>query len=296
MRRVVRLKQHRAGTDDFLVPPDKYLAKTDGSLEQRPYRRRTTQDGFLDTGLEIDPDKPTIFLVGGSFVEGMYCDEDARFPAVAMRLLDANVVNAGYSGMTALQQLTVISSKLVGLAKQNDAICIFNPMSDVSVLRTPGSYWTSGKLYTPIQPPHGSVLFPSLNHLRVLLDASISISRGMGLKTAVVASPYRKTNFDSDAWVRRLYRQNKEAHQTSQIMGDEISQTVKATARSTQVPALDLHSLLAQRDELFYDELHLNSMGHAEVGRLLADFLAVHLDISKLDTSASPNSSASALG
>lgn len=272
IKRTVRLKQQPAGIDDILVPPDIYIEKTDGSLAQVGYRRRTTTDGYLETGVEVVPGRPTLFVLGGSFVESMYCPESERFVSRLAQDSGWNVLNGGYSGMTTLQLVVAVLSKIAGQAKEGDCLLAFVPLSDINPLLKQGSYWLSDSTYTAIQPALGSELEPSTTHLSALLKCMESFTRHMGLKMILGVSPLRDCAFDQ-AWIRNLYRRNSLAFSNARRVAGEINETVRREAHELGLDILDVDAYLEGNPNFFYDELHLNQNGQAEVARFASERL-----------------------
>ncbi|OFU54971.1 hypothetical protein HMPREF3120_05280 [Corynebacterium sp. HMSC11D10] len=273
MRRTVRLKEQPIGKNDEVTPPDTYLVKTDGSLEAVPYKRVSTVDGFLDTGVAHKLGQPTTFIVGDSFVEGMYCDESRRFVAQLAQRLPVNVMNAGYSGMTTLQLLTVVMSKIAGLSQPGDRLVAFVPQSDINPLLSERGYWNATKLYSSVQPPFEANRESSIDDLGALLAALKMFCDGMGIELILGTSPHRVSDFDSEEWVRNLFSNNKLRYENAREKAYEIVEAVRECAEVLGVPLIDLHGKFHARTEFFYDELHLNHAGHDAIAEFIESAL-----------------------
>lgn len=269
----MRLKEQPIGINDEVTPPGTYLAKTDGSLEAIPYKRVTTAHGFLETGAPHKPGQPTTFIVGGSFVEGMYCDADRRFVAQLAQRLPVNVLNAGYSGMTTLHLLTVVMSKIAGLSNPGDRLVAFVPQSDINPLLKEHGYWNHTKLFSSVQPPFEATRQASLDDLSTLLSTLKTFCVGMGIELILGTSPHRVSDFDSEQWVRNLFSNNKASFENARDKAYEIVDAVRESAEGLGVQLIDLHGEFHTRPELFYDEVHLNQNGHDEIARFIESAL-----------------------
>lgn len=274
MKRTLRLKEQPIGKDDEVIPPPKYLEKTDGSLEAVPFRRVSTLHGFLDTGVPHKPGQSTTFIVGDSFVEGMYCDESRRFVAQLARRLPMNVVNAGYSGMTTLQLVTMVMCKIAGLSNPGDRLVAFVPQSDINPLLMEHGYWNHTKLYSSVQPPFEATRQAAMNDLAALLASLKAFCDAIGIELILGTSPHRVSNFDSEVWVRNLYSNNKLLYEKAREKAYEIVELVRNWAETLDIQMIDLHKEFHEQSELFYDELHLNHAGHDEVTRFLLTVLS----------------------
>lgn len=270
MKRIIRLKEQPIGLSDELTPPESYLLKTDGSLPAVAFKRVTTSEGFLDTGVPFSGDQPTTFVIGGSFVEGMYCDADRRFVAQLARRLPFNVLNAGYSGMTTLQLVTCVMNKIAGLSSPGDRILAFVPMSDINPLLQESGYWTSSKVYTPVQPPIESTRVASIEDLAALLAALKAFCDGMGLDLVVGTSPHRVSDFNSEGWVRNLFNRNSSQFMRARAKAYEIISQVRKSTIELGIPIIDLHAEFSDHPEWFYDEVHLNHVGHDRAAEFLS--------------------------
>lgn len=275
MKRSIRLKEHRIGLNDFVEPSAEYLSRTDGTLEARPYRRVSTPDGFLSTGVPIEWERPSIFVLGGSFVEGMYAEEDRRFVAQLARTFPQNVINSGYSGMTTLQLVSALLNKIVGLSKPGDTVLAAVPLSDVNPLLGSQGYWTSNKTYTPIVPGFASNRPGSISDLASLLHILSSVCISFEIDLQLIVCPHRKSDFSREAWVRLLYRRDRARFERARDKAYEIIDTARTVAADLSLKTIDLHEEFHHQGEFFYDELHLNHLGHDAV----ADFISRKLRV-----------------
>ena len=120
MARVIRLKEQQQNRIRPAHPtPLHYLkASPDGSVDDVDFEFETDGNGFIKTGADVVLGRQNFFCVGGSFVESSFANPKERFVARAAHALDANIFNAGYSGMTLLQACVMIMTKLPTIASK----------------------------------------------------------------------------------------------------------------------------------------------------------------------------------
>jgi len=276
-RRTIRLKEHApSSSGEWLAAPE-YLALTDGSIGPGPYPWATDEHGFLLGGAAHDPGRRTVYCLGDSFVESSFSAPEERFVARASRLVDANLVNAGYSGTTTLQLAIALLAKIAGVARRGDVVVAFAPKSDVSALLTPGGYWTGNRTYTPIQPGAECARPVSRDDERALLECVAAFARGVGLDLVIATSAHRSCDFSTEGWIRDVYRRDRERFERFERMKAQIDDVARETAADLGVPCFDLHRELGGDPALFYDQLHFNAAGQRRGAEALARFLERHL-------------------
>ncbi|WP_155757956.1 hypothetical protein [Acinetobacter rudis] len=79
MKRYIRLKERSAITR-IHTPPEDYL-KIRPTLVSENYFEHTNRDNFLSAEVAIES-KNKAFILGGSFVENIYCESNSRFCSV----------------------------------------------------------------------------------------------------------------------------------------------------------------------------------------------------------------------
>lgn len=278
-KRFIRLKEHQPSKSGSWTPSEDYRDRTDGSLPETSFEYHTLPGGFLDTGTEHSDDLPSVFIIGGSFVESSFSTEKQRFPAQLDAMLRThNVVNAGYSGTTTLQAVLLILGKIPIYAKRNDTILLFIAKSDANALILDGGYWNNSKAYSPIVPiDFESAWESSGEELESLLKAVSTFAKGIGLNLLIATSPHRNGDFSSDKWLRLAYRRNRAVYEKRVEMRDYLDTQVREVIPGLEVPFLDLSAMFTNRDELFYDEMHLNEHGQKEVSEAVLQFLEENL-------------------
>ncbi|APT85671.1 SGNH/GDSL hydrolase family protein [Corynebacterium aquilae] len=272
-KRFVRLKE-QSSSSEFWEPTERHLELSDGTLEQKRYGFTLDSNRFIETGVPIKEDLQSIFVLGDSFVESTFADPEVRFVAQAARLIpEANVFNAGYSGTTTLQLLTVLINKIAGLAKSGDVVVICLPMSDGSALLESGHYWNASERYAPLVPGVQGQPSSWAEDVVPLLSTAFHFCRALGLEVLLVVSPFRKADFSTEGWFRAMYKRNRANYERKKEIMERLQEDARAVAAREGVPVLDLEKLVASEAENFYDELHLNVRGQNKVSEMLAGFI-----------------------
>lgn len=275
----MRLKEHQPLKTGAWTTQQDYLDRTDGSLAEGTYEYEALPGGFLGSGTELSNGLPTIFMVGDSFVESSFSSPELRFVSqLDSGITTHNIVNSGYSGTTTLQAVLLILGKLPVYAHKNDTVLLFIPKSDANTLPLDGGYWNSSRTYSPIVPNDFETSWQaSPGDLESLLKAVEVFLKGIGLRLLIATSPHRNGDFSNDGWLRLAYRRNRTAYENRVQLRKSLDEQVRAIASDLDVPLLDLSKLYSNRDELFYDELHLNNTGQLEVVGSISEFLKNNL-------------------
>ncbi|QNE90245.1 SGNH/GDSL hydrolase family protein [Corynebacterium incognita] len=237
----------------------------------------TDGNGFVVTGVDTDPEKPSLFFVGGSLVESSFSHPQDRFVSKVAKSVDWNVFNAGYSGTTLLQSCVMIMVKLPMLAKAGDTIMLFVSQSDANAARSQGGYWTNNSTYSPIKPPAEQApgIEFSFKHTETLLDTISVFLKGMGINLVVASSPYRRIDWSTDKWIRGHYG-TLESFKKAQELRRGLNQTAKAHSVVSGIDFLDLASEIDGDPGLFYDEQHFNKAGHIRAAEAISEFLVAN--------------------
>ena len=274
----IRLKEQQRNRTRPAHPTKANIKRSDGTLDDVDYPLDTDDNGFILTGVNTDPEKRSLFFIGGSFVESSFAQPHQRFVARVAQNVDWNVYNAGYSGMTLLQACVMIMTKIPTLAKKHDVIVLFTAQSDANASRLPGGYWTNNSTYTAIRPAAAQA--PkwqfSFGDTRALLESITTFVRGLGLDIVLVTSPYRYLSWETDKW-SRLNFGNKRVLGEYQKARAELTNTYRETAQLREIPLLDLEQIISGDPSLFYDELHFNTAGHEKAGKIITEYLKDHL-------------------
>lgn len=279
--RTLRLKEISPGIDDWLSPSDIHRSISDDSLPAGPFHRRGTPEGFLATGNERPAATRRMVLLGGSFVESMFCAEEMRFASVLERGLPEEwaVLNGGYSGMTTLHAFTQLAAKIVPHVQREDLLVYFVPMSDSSALAAPGLYWSSAKTVTPFVPvaPNAAPSWAPRDAAERLLSAFLSAAQAFGIRLAVVASPFRDGDFSTDSALRALYKEDRTRYARARWRFQLLREVAQKECAERGIPFFDAQTTTAD-PVLFYDQMHLNERGQAffaeELKRFTSPLLA----------------------
>lgn len=274
--RTLRLKEAAPGTDDWLSPGDIHRSISDDSLADGPFRRRGTAEGFLSTGNERPGATKRLVMLGGSFVESMFAPEQERFASVVERNLPSEwaVLNGGYSGMTTLHALTQLAAKIVPYVQRQDTLLYFVPMSDSSALNSPGLYWSASKTVTPFSPVAQNAA-PAWDRREAavrVLSAFLAAAQALGMRTAVVASPFRDGEFASDSAIRALYKEDRTRYARARARFQLLHDVARNECAQREIPFFDAQSVMGDPG-LFYDQMHLNEMGQARFAEELTRFV-----------------------
>lgn len=260
----IRLKEHERNRQRPAHPSKQAYARSDKSIDLTEYPLDTDEHGFIKTGVEVDDSLPSVFCVGGSFVESSFAMPDRRFVGqVAHKLRSHNVLNTAYSGTTLLEATAMILTKIPALAKRGDTIVVFSMQSDANASRLKGGYWTNNPTYTAIRPRVESepTWDASFADTTALLRSLAAFAHGMGFKLIVATSPYRYLDWEKDTWCRLNFG-NVRTMRDFRARRDALTDTYREFARVTGTPIIDLAAEVDGRSEYFYDELHFNNRGH----------------------------------
>jgi lysophospholipase L1-like esterase len=271
-RRSIRLKELEPGSSGTHIPSDDYIKRTDGSLPQIPYSFSVTRDGFLDTEIPDRPHAPSMYLLGDSFVESMFAQPKDRFASRIGESLNVNIRNGGYSGATSLHLLNVFINKIVPSCMPGDTVVFFVPKSDINASLS--GYWAPERTLTPILPSSNTVRDATLQDTYSFLVLLVNASRLFSISLVLAISPDRYADFSTEQWIRNTFRRNRTLFNQAREASDAIDTISRDVASEMSVPIIDLQSEFGRKEQLFYDRLHLNSVGQP----VIAEFLSNHLE------------------
>ncbi len=144
VKRSIRLREHQPDQDMYLIPDSDNMKKAD-SLEQKQYRFRTDNNGFVrPSDIHVKPELTIVFL-GGSTTECMYVDEELRFPYYTGKLLEkesglkVNSYNSGVSGNNSMHSNDILLNKVIPL--HPDYAILHHNINDITILLIQGGYW-----------------------------------------------------------------------------------------------------------------------------------------------------------
>lgn len=179
------------------------------------------------------------------------------------------VMNAGYSGMSTLHMLQLLSAKLLPFVIPWGKLLIFIGQSDANALTSRKGYWDPRPTITPIKPPvnHDDLPWESGEMLERVIDGFLSLADALGIDYAVVASPFRDADLD-DPVMKFAYGENQARFKRVQNSRFMIQEVARMVTNNHGRPFLD-GQRLASDPSLFYDIMHLNEDGQ----RVFADGL-----------------------
>lgn len=282
-RRFIRLKETAPNQDVMRARPEGYLEATDGTVGDGPWRVRTDRHGFIMTGNDIREDVPPLVFLGDSFVESTFTPEGVRFVSHVERLfadhgIEYRCLNGGYSGATTLQLFNVFLNKIVPLVGRGGRIVFFLPQSDLPIYFRPHSYWYPTDRYATVLPPfepEAMDLPKGPRALTSILGLAVWAAREFDIGLVLVTSPHRHGSRERDKFLAE--RISEEQHQSLLQRRAEIRQAVQSFALDSGVVLIDADAEFLERPEIFYDELHLNDVGHSIFAPWLAKQLLPHL-------------------
>ena len=170
------LRDMEPNYDQNWTPSDAYMRNAE-NLEQKPYRIRTDENGFIlgpdDFSRAHGAEKVDIIFFGGSTTECGYVDEEFRFPYLVSKKIKhtngASVIslNGGVSGNHAVHSLLYFIGK--GIPEKPSYIVLMHAINDLVILSKTKSYWNAPKTRSIIQTLNIS---PVENDLRTLQSSS----------------------------------------------------------------------------------------------------------------------------
>lgn len=145
IKRNIILKENLPYQDTMVKPSKSELLSTQ-NLEEKNYKFRTDNNGFIIGPNSTDSTVDIIFF-GGSTTECRYVDEDLRWPyLVSQSLVDQsgqqiNTKNAGVSGNDTMHSTLNLIAK--GLNCKPKIVILLDNINDLSNLIKTESYWKS---------------------------------------------------------------------------------------------------------------------------------------------------------
>jgi lysophospholipase L1-like esterase len=278
--RTIRLKEHKPSLESSREPTERILERSDSSMPLGPYRLRTDSQGFILTGNDADDTAPDLFIIGDSFVESMFADEDLRFASQLERSLadttqPHRVRNGGYSGMTTLHMLGVLTTKVPMLLKPGSKLLLVIGQSDANALLVPGLYWEQTRTLTPFTEATNDAS-EMQEHWRDafvrMVTTVITFAKLQGYDFAITAGLFRHGDFDHDEVLQRTFESRK-AYDNAVEKHLFIIDELRTIARDHGVPLFDASEQFLERPDQFYDLLHLNHAGQTAYASALSSWI-----------------------
>lgn len=283
VERKVRLKEWGQLVDTTKTPTDEYILKTDGSLEKRAYRVRTDAEGSILTGISPNGVADSyVLMLGDSFLESLFIDEESRFPAIAERLLkqsgiNVEIWNGGYSGATSLHLFVNLITKYLKFHNKIKMLIFFQPSCDVGPLHHKTGYWNNHPFYAPILEGRNSDkgLFNSkfdLEHLACLHNSLHAVCKNYSIPLHIVKTPFKNMSWEDDSYAKKVFN-NEEHLEERKFTLRSMQLKAELVARKNDAKVLDLMEIMDRMPELFYDELHLNEKGSSYIGGVIGEYI-----------------------
>tara|TARA_B110000003_G_C16604618_1_gene517011 strand:+ start:181 stop:1344 length:1164 start_codon:yes stop_codon:yes gene_type:complete len=148
--RTIAFREHSPNFDIKMMPDNGYIEQTQG-LEQKEYRLRTNNQGFIigERDTVKKSDAVDIIFFGGSTTECKYVEEDKRFPyLVADKLekkdgLPLQTLNGGVSGNNTIN--SILNSIVKGLEIKPKFMVLMHAINDVALISKEQTYWRGPK-------------------------------------------------------------------------------------------------------------------------------------------------------
>lgn len=257
VKRSIRLKEFPANSKDIYYPSERFFSST--SLDpKKAYYIETDSEGYLSNSHKIEFSR-SIYLLGDSSVENLFCNEGERFSNILQELIIKNdycnpVVNTGYSGGTTLTSLNVLINKI---AIQNAGIVIlFLPSNDEKVLRCDEKYWSQDKYFGNIVPESENRISPSSKIIEDVED----------MKKLVLAARYFCDLFGIKFFLGSV------------LHNGNINNLLSDFSLSEGIDYIDVGNNFFEVKD-FYDNVHLNEIGSSKLGHFIFDKVKNYLDV-----------------
>lgn len=284
MKRYIRLKERSAITR-IHTPPEDYL-KIRPTLDNENYFEHTNKDNFLSAEVAIES-KNKVFILGGSFVENIYCESNSRFCSVLGKTFglngyDLSFINSGVSGSTSLNILNTAINKIIPF-KPTHIIC-FIPTNDGLCLELKGGLWNQSKHYSNLQGiDHKSErdktdVPEKINQICNVYSTLKTLCTSFNIDLTVCSSPIIDGSIDN------FYLYNKTSHEKFSKDRNLVFDSVLEFCNSIGIHTLDLRVAFSNKYELFFDPVHTNAMGSIEVAKYLYEHLEPRFEKYKIDS------------
>jgi GR25 family glycosyltransferase involved in LPS biosynthesis/lysophospholipase L1-like esterase len=279
-KRYIRLKEFPPSGEFSNTPAPNYVAAQDSSFRAETYKLSTDANGFIRSHVQVPETAGKIIVLGDSVVESMFLHPQERFCSRLQDLLrdgaglDVEVLNAGYSGATALHSLNVFLNKIVPLRPA--AVVFMSGIVDVDAATMTRSFWNKDAWLEPIVTAGegnkarekdflGFAAFEDRERLLTLL-AQAADSFGVQLYFATVA---HRQVFEGE-YVAKAFR-GREDFDRQVSLRREMNEVTRRCAAATGRPLFDVERDLAAETGIFSDMFHLNDAGGEAVAKALVN-------------------------
>lgn len=284
MNRVIRLKEWGCNLETVKQPNHKQFISATSDLEDKPYILNTDINGFIINSLLDDRElrKKTIVLLGDSFIESIFVDEDKRINAVIEEMMpDFKVLNGGYSGATSLHLVNIIVNKVIPL--NPDYIVFFTPTNDQRVQTVDNGYWNKDFRLSPMVPlsKNDSLIddYTESSHLKsvtTILRLIHSILQVYDIPHCYVTTPHRYILSTDDEWIKKN-NINTISYSKKILLREKVNDVCKIISKELSINCIDLEKALKDRSEYFYDDLHLTNSSSPLVAKIILNSLKSYI-------------------
>ncbi|MGE8066725.1 SGNH/GDSL hydrolase family protein [Pseudomonas sp. NPDC089569] len=257
LKRQIRLKEFQPGLYKVYTPDDSYLNVRPRLDKSTSYIVRTDVDGYILSGTHQQSSRK-IVLMGDSFVENLYIDEDKRIASQLERMLLANgydfqVLNAGVSGTTNLHATNLLLNKIVYHKPQ--VVVFVTSSNDLAALRYEGGYSNRSKFHGNLVPEN--------------LGESWTKS-SVGENIAQLDDNLKVMNF-----ICKLHKIDFYVCTYPEIQSNEDLSLINSRVRNFSyregVALIDLDKLIMKNDIYYYDKLHVSHIGASVAAKSIFD-------------------------
>ncbi|CAI8779683.1 SGNH/GDSL hydrolase family protein [Pseudomonas sp. IT-P291] len=246
-KRQIRLKEFQPNIHKVYSPDASYLDSRPRLDRGTSYVVRTDKNGYIISGTHQSSTR-SIVLMGDSFVENIYIDEDKRIASQLERMLlsngyDYQVLNSGVSGTTNLNATNLLLNKIA--YHSPEAIVFVTSSNDLAALRYESGYSNRSKFHGNLVPEDSSEAWANssveenIDQLSKNLKIISLICKLHEIDFYICTYPEIQVNEDL-----RL-----------------INSRVRSFAMDEAVKLIDLDKLIMRNDIYYYDKLHVSHVG-----------------------------------
>ena len=280
MNRVIRLKEWGCNKKTTKKPAENQILNATRALEAKDYALNTDSNGFIINGARNNEEvrDKKLVLLGDSFVESLFVDEDKRINAIIESRFDnCNVLNGGYSGATSLHLLNVINNKVIPL--NPDFVVFFVPTNDQRIKAVENGYWNkdqrlssfihSGKCLELVDNYPETTFSSSVEKMLEVIHFTLGI---YGIKHCFATTPHRQKLVEDDEWFK-LKSLNLKSYSVKVSQRKQVNSVCRAFCLEKKIALIDLEAELSDFNHYFYDDLHLTNQSSPIVGDIISDRL-----------------------
>lgn len=291
--RHVRLKELQPLMDIKIRPQKDYLAHSD-NLQDKEYRFRTDENGFIiPMNRSEDPEFSIVFL-GGSTTECSYVSEESRFPFQVGLLLNRetnrkiNVYNSGVSGNHTYHAIDLLINKIVPM--QPRYAVLMECINDWTTLLFEGTYWNKNPTRSLIIDPNmkapisddewqairGKQLKVDMEHIvgeyARAQQTFISICRANNIEPVLMTQANRYLEVPDEKILKSANESLNSfglSYKDAMAINVAMNASIRTTAMQNNVKLIDLDKLVPKSGALMYDIVHYNDKGSIMAGEII---------------------------